>query len=79
MSDDKEWESCMAEASLKITSTDMLRQLFVSILCYSEPAQPKKLWLNHRKSLCQDISYNQRQLLGDQTIQFSEEIYNNGL
>jgi len=79
MVDDKEWDNCLLEASIKITSSIMLRQLFISILCYSEPSQPKKLWLNHRNTLCQDILYNQRKGLGDQSIQFSEDIYNNGL
>ena len=79
MQDDKEWHNCLAELELICTDIDLIRNTFVMILCYSEPSSPAKLWFDHRIHLCQDILFKERIRMKNQSLEYSEAIFNAGL
>jgi hypothetical protein len=53
---DDEWDTCLNEASLMKTGTQF-RQLFVTILVYNHPQDPKALYESHKQSLSDDCAY----------------------
>ena len=53
---DTEWHSCLHEATQYKMPTQ-LRHLFAIILVFAEPAEPGKLWNDHKSALCEDIQY----------------------
>ena len=70
--------ACLTEAALTITDIEELRILFANILRYSEPTGAGKLWIDHRDSLCQDISYRESQNQ-PHNCNNKTHIYNEGL
>ncbi len=79
MQDDSEWDNCLKEVSLIETDCQYIMEIFISILCFSAPSSPKKLWLNHRNSICNKILYEKKKRLDDQSLTFSDDEYNEGL
>lgn len=53
---DTEWDSCLIEAA-QYKMPRQLRHLFAIILVFASPADPGKLWNDHKSALCEDIQY----------------------
>jgi len=53
---DNEWDQCLEEAGL-IQTGQQLRQLFVSILLYNDPVDPRSLYERHLSCLSDDCRY----------------------
>ena len=61
LENDNEWDQCLEEAGL-IQTGQQLRQLFVSILLYNDPVDPRSLYERHLPCLSDDCRYKlQRQ------------------
>ena len=56
---DSEWIECLSEAS-SIKSGSKLRNLFVTILIFCEPADPVKLWDLFKNDLSDDLYHKAR-------------------
>eukprot|EP00808_Paulinella_micropora_P018172 g13822.t1 len=56
---DREWNICLAEASVTDTAPQ-LRRLFVMILCENEVSNFFQLWENHKEALSDDHTYHRR-------------------
>lgn len=54
LEDDVEWAACLAEAAT-LQMPAQLRQLFVTILVFSQPSDPRALWEARRADLCEDF------------------------
>jgi hypothetical protein len=62
LTDDSEWKNAMLEATLTATPTQM-RELFVTILVFAEPVEPRQLYEDHKESMAEDYLYKKRQSL----------------
>ena len=56
---DDEWDSCLTEAAT-IDTGSQLRELFVCILLYNNPSDPRALFERHAHSLSDDCCYRLR-------------------
>lgn len=61
LEDDTEVDTALTEAAL-FQSPLLLRQLFVSILCFQPPADARALWQRHELDLCEDFLHRARQV-----------------
>ncbi|XP_027166398.1 uncharacterized protein LOC113766402 [Coffea eugenioides] len=68
---DEEWHNAIREAANWQTG-QQLRELFVTMLLFSEVSNPLDLWEKNWEFLSDDISYRQRCILGDNFISFSD-------
>lgn len=59
LEDDGEWRICLQEAADMCTGT-RLRHLFVTLLLFSDLAQPDILWTEFRVHICDDLHYRLR-------------------
>ena len=51
---DDEWDECLSEAAVSFMPKQ-LRNLFITILIFGEPAKPEVLWEKHKTALGEDI------------------------
>ncbi|GMF37480.1 unnamed protein product [Phytophthora fragariaefolia] len=65
LEDDAEWISCMREAA-EFRMPYQLRQLFTTILVYSQVAEVRQLWERFYDDLSQDFAHRYRALLGQE-------------
>ncbi|GMF45630.1 unnamed protein product [Phytophthora fragariaefolia] len=65
LEDDAEWISCMREAAESRMSYQ-LRQLFTTLLVYSQVAEVRQLWERFYDDLSQDFAHRYRALLGQE-------------
>ena len=56
-----------------------LRRLFAIIIVFCHPDDPYNLWLNHRNNLAEDYLHTARDEMHDQTLQYSDVMYNHAL
>ena len=56
LQDDGEWNICLAEAA-ESQSGSQLRYLFTSLLLFSTPAEPERLWSTFRNEICDDLRH----------------------
>lgn len=72
LEDDKEHFRCLQEACF-YHNARALRTLFVTLLRWSQPVEPKKLWNHFKKELCSDIRNKEK------SKKFTQKIFNTGL
>lgn len=56
LTDDSEWSSTMREACLTMFAPS-LRQLFCTLIVFSELSDPFQLWLEYKDKMCEDYLY----------------------
>lgn len=78
LEDDQHWVLTLQEASISDAPVK-LRNLFAIILSTCAPSNPLELWNSFKDKLSYDILYNQQQLLHNNSLDFSSEIYNEAL
>lgn len=78
LENDDHWGNTLSEASLS-HCPKKLRELFVVILLFCQPSEPLKLWHTFKDQFCEDIRHRIRQQNQDNTLPFTEVIYNEGL
>ena len=61
LQDDQEWFNCLHEACSAISNIRKLRELFVIILFYNNPANPLLLWNTFKEHLSDDFRYRRVQ------------------
>ena len=61
LEDDGEWRICLQEASLMQTGT-RLRQLFATLLLFTDVSQPAILWNDFQEHICDDLEHRIRGL-----------------
>lgn len=76
LENDGEWEECLREAC-DIRSGFSLRQLFSTLLLFSDPHYPGRLWKEFRHSICDDVPMQLHKLGIAQTDE--EMVYDYGL
>ncbi|XP_070555422.1 uncharacterized protein [Ptychodera flava] len=59
LQDDEEWIECLREASV-YASPNQIRQLFVTILLFCEPAEPLNIWNKFTREMSEDIQFTMR-------------------
>ncbi|XP_072037279.1 uncharacterized protein [Amphiura filiformis] len=72
---DAEWDTCLTEAA-QYKMPSQLRHLFAIILVFASPAEPGKLWNNHKAPLCEDIQYRRH---GKTEVGPSNDVINTAL
>lgn len=75
---DDQWENTLKEAAISQCPLQ-LRELFVVILLFCQPSEPLKLWDTFKADFCEDIRHRMRQQNQDLTLQFNDDMYNEGL
>lgn len=75
---DSHWETTLADASLT-NHPWQIRSLFAIILVTCYPSNPKELWHKFKAYMSEDILHRERITRNDETIEFSEAIYNEAL
>lgn len=79
LDDDNEWGAALTEASTW-ASGSQLRNLFCSMLMFSEVTNPLELWENHWVDLTDDLQNRVRRLTGDGNVSLQEcDLKNLGL
>jgi len=73
LEDDGEWETCLLEASVSETASDM-RRLFCSLLNQGHVQDPTALWEFAKNHLCDDILHDYRTVQNDPSISVNTEI-----
>ena len=76
LEDDRECDDCLTEAA-SCTMAPQLRQLFVTLLLFNEPADPLILWNKHKESLAEDFLFRARVI--SPNIELDEHILNSAL
>ncbi|KAF7334120.1 ATP-dependent DNA helicase [Mycena venus] len=61
LQDDGEWRRCLDEAAEMQTGT-RLRHLFVTILLFCNPSEPRALWEEFRVYICDDLAHRLRRM-----------------
>ena len=61
LSDDSEWDACLAEAMVDRTGKG-LRHLFADLLIHNRPAEPHLLWEKYKQPMAEDILHRLRQV-----------------
>ena len=51
---DEEWERCLKEAS-NLKMAKQMRELFAKICVFCSPIDPRKLWEDFKKFMCDDF------------------------
>ena len=77
LEDNNQWDSMLSEA-LNCTGTQ-IRLLFVILLTTCLPPRAQMLWYNHQDSMTDAILYGYRPTYNDQTISFTDAMYNESL
>ena len=62
LQDDLEWHQCMRDAALVMTNIHKLSELFVIILYFNAPSDPRRLWDEFKNDLSDDFKYRRIQL-----------------
>ena len=70
LDDDSEWDRCMEEAAA-FQLPPQLRALFVCLLSMNSPAEPGRLWVALRDSMCQDFLLDARRVSYSPSLQCS--------
>uniref|UniRef100_A0A8D8YMS1 ATP-dependent DNA helicase n=2 Tax=Cacopsylla melanoneura TaxID=428564 RepID=A0A8D8YMS1_9HEMI len=78
LENDDNWDKTLQEAALS-EAPKRLRYLFAVMLSVCHVSQPLSLWENHKENLSEDILHNFRRLANDDSLGFSEEIFNQAL
>lgn len=76
LEDDGEWNICLEQA-VDLRTGQSLRHLFATILLFSNPISPARLWEKFKESICDDLPYRLR-TMGFLSIA-REEVYDYGL
>ncbi|XP_078523156.1 uncharacterized protein LOC144792149 [Lissotriton helveticus] len=76
--DDQHWKHTLSDAALS-DCPNQLRQLFVTILIFCNPSDPMSLWEEYKEHLCEDILHRKQQETHDDSIPFTNDIFNQGL
>ena len=76
LEDDQECDSCLTEAASCAMPAE-LRQLFVTLLLFNEPADPLVLWNKHKESLSKDFLFRARVI--SPNLELDEHILNSTL
>ena len=61
LADEREADATLAEAA-DYLMPPALRQMYATLLCYSEVGSPSQLWARHQAALTDDILHEQRQV-----------------
>ncbi len=78
LASDDEWNQCLQEAT-SFQSEYQLRDLFVHILVNCVPTNEGDIWEKNKNDLCRDILYRKRQSENNNTLDFDDTIYAQGL
>jgi len=78
LEDDQHWDKTLEEAAAS-HSPIMLRQLFAIMLVYCNLANPAHLWAKHKDDLSEDVLLQTRRNAHEQSLKFTDDIYNQGL
>jgi hypothetical protein len=73
LEDDTEWRDCLEEAALS-AFPNMLRLLFVTILQFCNPSEPRQLWDNFGGALSEDYLYHIQREFQDEYRYSPEEV-----
>ncbi len=76
LADDKIWSDTLIEAALVTTNIHQFRTLFVMILVFGAPSNPKKLFDAHLPTLAEDIIQKEKIRLNTSIIAINQEIIN---
>ncbi|KAG2212942.1 hypothetical protein INT45_002312, partial [Circinella minor] len=74
----QEWNDCLNQANTYQQPYALCRLIAV-ILVFCHPDNPYNLWLSHRDSMTEDYLHTACQEQNDQSIQFSDFLYNQAL
>ena len=75
LEDDTHWHRCLEEAA-DSCAPSRLRSLFAMILTMSEVADLAGLWMQHRKSMCDDILFQCQKEAHDMALSYNDAIFN---
>lgn len=76
LKDDRQWHIALYENALSAMPRQ-LRELFVHILTNNTVVDPLKLWIEHWKSMSEDMLYNKQRHTNNYTLELSDiEIQN---
>ena len=78
LENDQHWDKTLEEAAAS-HSPIMLRQLFAIMLVYCNLANPAHLWAKHKDDLSEDVLLQTRRNAHEQSLKFTDDIYNQGL
>ena len=76
LEDDQECDDCLTEAASCAMPSE-LRQLFVTLLFFNEPADPLVLWNKHKESLSEDFLFRAKAI--SPNLELDEHILNSAL
>nr|XP_036224310.1 uncharacterized protein LOC106621587 [Bactrocera oleae] len=75
LENDAHWDQTLNDAVIS-SHAHQIRTLFSIIISTCFPSNPIDLWIKYKDYMCDDISYQIRNRMGNPNIQISEEIYN---
>ena len=78
LEDDAHWEESLKEAAVSESASKM-RDLFAIMIVYCQVADPISLWEKYKEYFTEDIFHRQQREFSQFDIQYTEEIYNEGL
>lgn len=73
-----QWEDTLREAVIS-DSPKKLREFFVILLNFCQPAEPLRLWEKFKEFLCEDIIFLNRRDTGNSQLQYTDGVFNEGL
>ena len=76
MAVDKIWEETLKEASLSTNDINKFRLLFLMILVYASPSNPKQLWQSFKEYLAEDILLQEKKRLNNHELVLNQEMTN---
>ena len=79
LTDDSVWNDVLTEASHHTSDIRQLRQLFVTILQFNRPVNPGELWEKHKKTLTNDILYEQKIRTKNHNLKYNQHMYDTAL
>jgi hypothetical protein len=79
--EDKEWYTCLSDYCHTMTNIQMLREMFVIIIFYNNPENPRNLWEEFKDYLCDDYRYQRTQMnsIINSTTQCIQDDYDSAL
>ena len=75
MADDKVWDDTLKEAALVTTDINKFRLLFVRILIFASPSNPKQLYESYKSSLAEDILFKEKIRLKDPYLILNQSMF----
>lgn len=78
LENDQNWEITLMDASVS-SHPQQIRTLFAIILTTCSPSNPKDLWEKFKEDMSDDILHRIRTVSNDNTIPFSDNIFNEAL